>query len=123
MPINSTSNSVLVTSPAIGGRAVVRVFGTCANIIVASNSTVNANISTSNETITGATLTGLTFSLTGNSATISRSVSNAANVFSISGSGIWNTDLGWHGEGLFPSANLIVTYGAGASSVVYLELT
>lgn len=121
------ANSSLVESGSRGGRALLRFNGSSANVQVWSNSTVSADIATSNSTldpVLGAKITGVWWSVSGNTISIGRVINATSTntVLTLSGSGGWSRNDGWMGGIEFPSANLVVTFGTGASGVLFVEV-
>ncbi len=115
------ANAVLILSPSAGGRSTLRVFGNTGQIQVPLG-VANSDLATSNEAITGASITGLAWSLLGNTVTISRAVADAANVIIIlTGTGIWTASQGWHGDGEWPAANITFTFTTGTIGTVFCE--
>jgi hypothetical protein len=119
------ANATIISSPTIGGRVILRCYGNTGQIQVPKGA-ANSDLSpSSNEAITGASIVGLSWSLVGNSAVVSRAVSDAANnlVVMAAGIGNWNASMGWRGTGEFPTANLIVTFTTGTVGTVFIEIS
>lgn len=116
------ANSVLLRSQVRGGRSTLRFNGTSANVMTVANSTVNADISSTNDSITGASISGMVFSFTGNTVVVQRANSTVTvNVATLSGTGTWTAAQGWLGDGQLPSQNVVVTYNTGALGTLYME--
>ena len=111
-------NAVLLRSQVKGGRATALFVGSgWAN--VTANSTVNSDLSNSNDSITGASISGLAWSTVGaNAITVAR----GANVVAVlGGSGVWSAATGWMGDGKDPAQNCVVTFTAAGGGVLYAE--
>lgn len=105
----------VVFSHQQSGRALLR-FNANATINVAANSTVNSDCApTSNEAVTGATITKLYWSLPSGNVTISRG-SNA--ILVLNGSDHW--DLKADGCPLteFPTATIVVAFSAAGGTLL-----
>jgi hypothetical protein len=90
------TGGVLLRSQVRGGRATV-LFTATGNVgVIVSNSSVNSDLSNSNDAITGATISGLVWSTNG-TITVTRGTANVVAV--LSGSGTWTAAQGWLGNG------------------------
>ena len=80
--------------------------------MVAANSTVNSDLSLSNDQIQGASISGISWSLSGNTiqalvgATVAR---DATTIMTLSGTGQWSAAQGWLGDGSNAASNVAVT--------------
>lgn len=127
------ANSVLVFSANRGGKSVVRFLGSSANVIVTGNSTVNADITDTtqqfaNDQIKSCHLSGAWWTVTGNSTAVgsiavARVVNSSvtSNALVLSGSGYLTRDNEWPGDRQNPTSNVLVTFSAAATGVLYLE--
>ena len=124
IPSTRTAAVHLVTSPALGGRATIRATANSGQLMIAANSIVNSDISTSNEAVIGCSITGLSWTVSsGNTITVSRVVSDPANnIVQLTGTGAWNQALGWRGDGEWPTANIVITFTTGAVGVVFVDV-
>lgn len=117
----SGSGNVLLRSQVKGGRATVlfTASGYCSNVV--ANSTVNSDLSNSNDSVTGASISGLTWSCVGaNSITIAR---NANTVAVPSGAGNMTAAQGWLGNSKDPTANVVITFSSVGCGVLYAEFS
>jgi hypothetical protein len=125
--VSTKMNTVAIQSPARGGRATLRIFGNSGQIAVAANLPIaNSDLSpTSNEAVTGCSITGLSWSVAGTGTiTISRSVAAVGNsIVTLASTGLWNRSVGWQGNDEWAAANLVVTFSSGAVGVVFIETT
>lgn len=116
------ANTVLINTKQVGGRATLRFNGTSANVFIVANSTVNSDLSQTNSTIDpvagGAKITGIWWSLNGNTATIAR---QGTTILTLGGTGYWSAETGWKGDAQSPTTNVVVTYGTSATGSVYIE--
>lgn len=120
------ANTVLINTHQVGGRATLRFNGTSANVFIVANSTVNSDLSQANSTLDpvsdGAKITGIWWSLTGNTAAIARANSSVTtNVVILSGTGDWCSEKGWKGDYQLPTQNVVVTFGTSAVGTIYVE--
>lgn len=121
------ANVVLLRSTVRGGRATLRFNGTSANCVVQANSTVNADIADAGhatDQIVGATISGIWWSITGNTTIADGAVTvqrQANTILTLSGVGSWSPATGWLGDGQFPAANVVVTFSGAAQGTVYVE--
>ena len=86
---------------------------------------VNSDLSTSNDQIQGASISGVSWSLSGNTtqALVGVTIARGANtIMTLSGTGQWSAAQGWLGDGQFPAANVAVLFNGGQTGVIYREL-
>src|SRR6266516_8123881 len=119
------ANAAIISSPKTGGRVLLLAYGNTGQIQVPLGA-ANSDLSpTSNEAITGCSITGLSWSLVGNSAVVSRAISDTANniVVLAAGIGHWTSATGWRGDGEFPTANLVITFTTGTVGTVFIDIS
>jgi hypothetical protein len=121
-----SGGAVLLRSQVKGGRATVKFTATGNVGVIQANSTVNSDLSNSNDAITGASISGISWSLSGNTtqalvgATIAR---GATTIMTLSGTGQWSAAQGWLGDGSNAASNVAVTFNGGQTGVVYAEFS
>jgi len=127
MSINA--NTSIVLSQQRGGKAVLKFQGTSANVVCASNSTVQADIAVGNNSIDpirGAAITGMWWSLCGNSTVTAATVTvarQANTVYTLQGGDQWTQSNGFRADRQDFSANLVVTFNAPAQGTLIIELS
>jgi hypothetical protein len=120
-----SGGATLLRSQVKGGRATVKFTATGNVGTVTANSTVNSDLSISNDSITGASISGISWSLSGNTtqalvgATVAR---GATTIMTLSGTGQWSAAQGWLGDGSNAVSNVAVTFNGGQTGVIFMEM-